>query len=79
MAKIMVSNMNRRLLDGMEYVNRNGESETEKLPSRKRELKKEEKRKKFELSYGNSSIIYIKLASVLSDTWNTGCRESSWP
>src|SRR5271168_1980653 len=51
MAKIMMSNKNRRLLDAMEYGNRKRKGETEKLQSRKRELIREErKRKKVRLS-----------------------------
>jgi len=51
MAKIIMSNKNRRLLDAMEYGNRKRKSETEKLQSRKRELQNEErKRKKVKLS-----------------------------
>jgi pescadillo protein len=51
MAKIMKSNKNRRLLDAMEYGNRKRKGETEKLQSRKRDLIREErKRKKVRLS-----------------------------
>jgi pescadillo protein len=51
MAKIMMSNKNRRLLDAMEYGNRKRKGETEKLQSRKRDLIREErKRKKVRLS-----------------------------
>ena len=51
MAKMMMSNKNRRLLDAMEYGNRKRKVETEKLQNRKRELIREErKRKKVKLS-----------------------------
>lgn len=51
MAKIMMSNKNPRLLDAMQYVNRKRKGETETLQSRKRELIREErKRKKVRLS-----------------------------
>jgi pescadillo len=51
MAKIMMSNKNRRLLDAMEYGNRKRKGEAEKLQSRKRDLIREErKRKKVRLS-----------------------------
>jgi len=46
MAKIMMSNKNRRLLDAMEYGNRKRKAETEKLQSRKRDLIREERKKK---------------------------------
>jgi len=47
----MMSNKNRRLLDAMEYGNRKRKGETEKLQSRKRDLIREErKRKKVKLS-----------------------------
>ena len=46
MAKLMMSNKNRRLLDAMEYGNRKRQGEMEKLKSRKRELIKEERKRK---------------------------------
>ena len=46
MAKIMMSNKNKRLLDAMEYGNRKRRGETEKLQSRKRELIREERKRK---------------------------------
>jgi len=46
MAKIMMSNKNRRLLDAIEYGNRKRKGETEKLQSRKRDLIREEKKRK---------------------------------
>lgn len=46
MAKIMMSNKNRRLLDAMEYGNKKRKGETEKLQSRKRELIREERKRK---------------------------------
>ena len=46
MAKLMMSNKNRRLLDAMEYGNRKRKGETEKLQSRKRELIREERKRK---------------------------------
>jgi pescadillo len=50
MAKLMMSNKNRRLLEAMEYGNRKRRDEKEKLQSRKKELVKEEqKRKKVKL------------------------------
>ena len=50
MAKLMMSNKNRRLLEAMEYGNRKKQSEMEKLQSRKRALVKDErKRKKIKL------------------------------
>jgi len=51
MAKLMMSNKNRRLFEAMEYGNRKRRSEMEKLQSRKRALVKDErKRKKIKLS-----------------------------
>jgi len=46
MAKIMMSNKNRRLLDAMEYGNRKRKAEAEKLQSRKKDLIREERKKK---------------------------------
>ena len=46
MAKLMMSNKNRRLLDAMEYGNRKRRGEMEKLQSRKRELIREERKRK---------------------------------
>jgi len=43
---LMMSNKNRRLLDAMEYGNRKRKVETEKLKGRKRELIREERKKK---------------------------------
>jgi pescadillo protein len=51
MAKLMMSNKNRRLLEAMEFGNRKRQNEKERLQNRKRELGKEErKRKKVKLS-----------------------------
>jgi len=46
MAKLMMSNKNRRLLEAMEYGNRKRRSEMEKLQSRKRALVKDERKRK---------------------------------
>jgi pescadillo len=46
MAKLMMSNKNRRLLDAMEYGNKKRQGETEKLQSKKRELIREERKRK---------------------------------
>jgi pescadillo len=46
MAKIMMSNKNRRLLEAMEYGNRKRRGEVEKLQSRKRALVREERKRK---------------------------------
>jgi pescadillo len=51
MAKLMMSNKNRRLLEAMEFGNRKRKNETDRLQNRKRDLIKEErKRKKVKLS-----------------------------
>jgi len=51
MAKIMMSNKNRRLLEAMEFGNRKRKGEADKLLGRKRELVREErKRKKVKLA-----------------------------
>jgi pescadillo len=51
MAKIMMTNKNKRLLQAMEYGNNKRKGETEKLQGRKRELIREErKRKKVKLA-----------------------------
>ncbi len=46
MAKIMMSNKNRRLLEAMEFGNRKRKGEAEKLIGRKRELIREERKRK---------------------------------
>lgn len=46
MAKLMMSNKNRRLLEAMEFGNRKRRNEAERLQSRKRELVKEERKRK---------------------------------
>jgi pescadillo protein len=46
MAKLMMSNKNRRLLEAMEFGNRKRRNETERLQSRKRELVKEDRKRK---------------------------------
>jgi pescadillo len=46
MARIMMSNKNRRLLDAMEYGNKKKREEKDKLQKRKRELVKDHKRQK---------------------------------
>ena len=46
MAKIMMSNKNKRLLEAMEYGNKKRKGEAEKLKSRKRELIREERKRK---------------------------------
>ena len=46
MAKIMMSNKNRRLLEAMEFGNRKRKGEAEKLAGRKREMIREERKRK---------------------------------
>lgn len=46
MAKIMMSNKNRRLLEAIEYGNRKRRGETEKLQEKKRKLVREERKRK---------------------------------
>jgi pescadillo len=46
MAKIMMSNKNRRLLEAMEFGNRKRKGEADKLAGRKRELIREERKRK---------------------------------
>jgi pescadillo protein len=46
LARIMMSNKNRRLLEAMEYGNNKRKGETERLQGRKRELIREERKRK---------------------------------
>jgi pescadillo len=46
LARIMMSNKNRRLLEAMEFGNKKRKGETERLQSRKRELIREERKRK---------------------------------